>query len=54
MLTQREKELDEAIKETKFFCQMVIKGLMSVVNEETIIPEGSARNPRGFQEVDRK
>ena len=29
------KELDEAVEETGFFCPVVIKGMVSVVNEET-------------------
>lgn len=34
-----EKELDEAVKEIYFLCTLVIKGLMSIVKEETIISE---------------
>src|SRR4051812_27832616 len=36
MMTQSEKELNEAVKETKCFCPVVIKGLMNAVKEETI------------------
>ena len=39
VITQSEKELDEAIKETKFFFQVVSKGPMSVVKEKTTISE---------------
>lgn len=38
-MTQSEKKIDEDVKETKLFCPMVIKWIMSVVNEETTIPE---------------
>lgn len=39
VMMQSENELDEDVKETKCLCPVVIKGLMSVVKEETIIPE---------------
>lgn len=39
VMMQSEKDLDKTVKETEFFCPMVIKGLMSDVNEETTISE---------------
>ena len=33
------KELDESIKETEVLCPILIKGVMSVINEKTKIPE---------------
>ncbi|KAI5428940.1 hypothetical protein KIW84_033795 [Lathyrus oleraceus] len=33
VMTQSEKELDGAVKETGFFCPMMIKGMMGDVNE---------------------
>lgn len=51
MITQSEKELDEVVKETEFFCSMVIKGLMSVLNEETTIPSEVLGNLENFKEL---
>lgn len=39
VMTQSEKETDEAVKEIGFFCQVVSKGLMDVVKKETTIPK---------------
>ncbi|KAI5381301.1 hypothetical protein KIW84_063500 [Lathyrus oleraceus] len=39
LMTQSENKHDETIKETEFLCQVVGKGLMSVVKEEKTIPE---------------
>lgn len=47
-------ELYEAIKETGCFYQMVIKGMTSVIKEETNNSKRSARDPRGFQGVVRR
>lgn len=51
VMTHSEKGLDEAVKETKFFCQVVGKGLMSGVKEETITPEEVIRVLEDFKEL---
>ncbi|KAI5437657.1 hypothetical protein KIW84_023684 [Lathyrus oleraceus] len=51
VMTHSEKELDEAVKETKFFGQVVGKGLMSVVEEETTIPEEVTEILKDFKEL---
>lgn len=51
VMTQSEKELDKTVKETEFFCPMVIKGLMSDVNEETTIPEEVLGILENFKEL---
>ncbi|XP_057451853.1 uncharacterized protein LOC130743636 [Lotus japonicus] len=51
VMTQNEKELDEDVKETKCFCPVVIKGLMSVVKEEPIIPEEVLEILEDFKEL---
>lgn len=50
VMTQSEKEL-EAVKETKFFCPVVIKVLMSTVNEEIIISEEVLEILEDFKEL---
>lgn len=39
VMTQNEKELDDASKEIECFCPVVSKGLMSVVKEDVSIPQ---------------
>ncbi|KAI5443821.1 hypothetical protein KIW84_012462 [Lathyrus oleraceus] len=53
VMTQSKKEL-EVVKETEFFCPVVIKGLMSTLNEETTISEETTRIkgiPEDFKEL---
>ncbi|CAA7040802.1 unnamed protein product [Microthlaspi erraticum] len=50
-MTHREKELDEAFKETKCFFPVVVKGLMSVVNEEATTPEEVLEILEDFKEL---
>jgi hypothetical protein len=51
VMTQDEKELDKAVKETNCLCPVVIKGLMSVVKEETLIPGEILEILRDFNEL---
>jgi hypothetical protein len=51
VMTQDEKELDKAVKETNCLCPVVIKGLMSVVKEETLIPGEILKIMRNFNEL---
>lgn len=51
VMTKSEKELDEAVKETKILCPIMIKGLMSAVNEETIILEEVLGILENFKEL---
>ncbi|KAI5418258.1 hypothetical protein KIW84_042764 [Lathyrus oleraceus] len=51
VITQSENELDGVVKEIEFFCSMVIKGMMSVLNEETTIPSEVLGNIENFKEL---
>ena len=50
-MTQNEKELDDAVKETECFCPVVIKGLMNVVKEEIPIPGEVLEILKDFNEL---
>ncbi|KAI5427580.1 hypothetical protein KIW84_032835 [Lathyrus oleraceus] len=51
VMTKSEKEIDEAVKETKILCPIMIKGLMSAVNEETKILEEVLGILENFKEL---
>lgn len=51
VMTQSEKNLDEAIKETECFFPLVIKGLINVVKEEASIPEKMLEIQEDFKEL---
>ena len=51
VMTQNEKELDDAVKETECFYPVVIKGLMNVVKEEIPIPGEVLEILKDFNEL---
>lgn len=49
-MTHSEKKFDEAVKETDYFCPVVIKELMNVVKEKTTISKEVSRVLENFKE----
>src|SRR4030042_5478995 len=51
LMTQNERELDEAVKEADCFYPVVFKGVMSVVKEEVPVPGEILESLKDFNEL---